>query len=75
MPSNVIQTSYRPGGRLPSEADILRAEIRLLMTFHKRFDLADRRRPRIECERNEFDSIYVDIRVLFPEKKRKKDKP
>jgi hypothetical protein len=64
-----------PGQRLPGEADILRAEMRLLMTFHKRFDLADRQRPRVEFERNEPDSNFVDIRVRFPEKKRKKDKP
>jgi hypothetical protein len=68
------ELDFRPGQPLPSEADILRAEMRLLMAFHKRFDLADRQRPRIEFEA-EKGSNYIDIRVLFPEKKRKKDKP
>jgi hypothetical protein len=63
-----------PGQLLPGEADFLRSEIRLLMTFHKRFDLADRQRPRIEFE-PETGSRFVDIRVLFPEKRKKKEKP
>lgn len=62
-----------PGQLLPGEADFLRAEIRLLVTFHKRFDLADRQRPRIEFEPKTC-SEFVDIRVLFPEKGKKKEK-
>lgn len=64
------ELDFRPGLRLPGEADILRTEMRLLMTFHKRFDLADRRRPRIEFEPTT-GSEFVDVRVLFPEKKPK----
>jgi hypothetical protein len=61
-----------PGQVLPGEADFLRAEMRLLMTFHKRFDLADRQRPRIEFEPKTC-SEFVDIRVLFPERKKPKE--
>jgi hypothetical protein len=68
------ELSFRPGQRLPAdlEAAMLRAELRLLMTFHKRFDLADRQRPRVSVEAAEDDSPFVDVVVTFPEKRKKK---
>ena len=62
----------RPGGSLPSEADVLRAEMKLLLTFHKRFDLTDRQRPKIEFEKDEVGSTFINVRIHFPEKRPKK---
>src|SRR4051812_49132857 len=60
------------GCLLPSKADLLDTEIRLLLKFHKRFDLADRQRPTIEIRELEFDTPWKDIVIHFPERKPKK---
>ena len=61
-----------PGMLLPDEAGLLRAEIRLLMRFHKRFDLAAGKRPTIRVLPRYGDSPFRDIEVRFPEKSPKK---
>jgi hypothetical protein len=57
-----------PGMVLPDEATLLRIEIRLLMRFHKRFDLAAGKRPTLKVLPREGDSQFRDIEVQFPEK-------
>lgn len=60
---------FSPGQPLPGEAGLLRAEIRLLTAFPKRFDLAAGDRPTVAVvvvvHR---DSGFADIEVRFPEK-------
>ncbi len=58
---------FFPGQLLPSEAELLRAEIRLLTAFPKRFDLAAGDRPTVAVVGNR-DSSFADIEVRFPEK-------
>lgn len=65
---------FRPGQLLPDEAKLLKVEIRLLMKFHKRFDLDGAERPTIQVLENEFASEYRDILIRFPEKGPKKPK-
>jgi hypothetical protein len=61
-----------PGMLLPDEAILLRTEIRLLMRFHNRFDLAAGKRPTLTVLPREGDSPFRDIEVRFPEKSPKK---
>lgn len=62
-----------PGQRLPAEAELLKAEIRLLMKYHKRFDLAAGKRPRIKVlPPPDEETMFRDVWVSFPEKPRKK---
>jgi hypothetical protein len=64
-------TALYPGGKVPGEADMLRSEIRLLMKYHKRFDLDNGKRPTIQVKARKDDSVFCDIVVSFPEKERK----
>lgn len=57
-----------PGGGLPDEAGLLRLEMKLLLAFHRRFDLDAGQRPRIELAPNDLDSLFRDVVVTFPEK-------
>jgi len=59
--------ALRPGGLLPSEADLLRGEIRLLVKYHTRFDLDAGKRPFIEALPVTEGSVFRDVRVSFPE--------
>jgi hypothetical protein len=67
------ELKFYPGQLMPSEADLLKAEIRLLMKFHKRFDLDAGKRPRIEVLPADFETDFRDVRVSFPEKERKRE--
>jgi hypothetical protein len=57
-----------PGTLLPDTATLLRTEIRLLMRFHKRFDLDAGKRPTLKVLPRQGNSPYRDIEVHFPEK-------
>lgn len=59
----------RPGALLPREADLLKAEIRLLMEHHKRFDLDGGHRPTIQVLPRSSGSVFRDVVVRFPERK------
>lgn len=61
-----------PGGVLPSEAERLRIELRLLTAFRRRFDLDAGRRPELIVLPNELDSEFRDLKLVFPEKGPKK---
>lgn len=56
-----------PGGRLPSETDRLRIELRLLTAFHRRFDLDAGLRPELVVLPNDNDSLFRDVKLVFPE--------
>lgn len=62
--------ALRPGGPLPGEADLLRGEIRLLVKYHRRFDLDAGKRPAVEVLPATDGTMYRDIRVSFPERER-----
>ena len=62
-----------PGMLLPDEATLLRAEIRLLMRFHERFDLDAGKRPTVKVLPRESDSRrFRIVEVNFPERIQKK---
>jgi hypothetical protein len=61
------ELGFAPGERMPSEADRLKAELRLLMKFHKRFDLDAGKRPQILVIGN-LHNKYWDVEVQFFEK-------
>ena len=64
------QVPVFPGEPLPGEAELLRAEIRLLVQYHRRFDLDAGKRPTVEVLPAIDGSAYRDIRVSFPERKK-----
>ena len=64
---NALDDDLCNGQRMPSEADRLKIEIRLLMKFHKRFDLDAGKRPQIVVLPDPM-SRYWDVEVRFPEK-------
>lgn len=67
---NLLDGFY-PGAELPSEADRLRCELRLLVAFHRRFDLDAGLRPEVVVLPNDHDSVFRDLLIRFPEKARR----
>ncbi|HEX4607829.1 MAG TPA: hypothetical protein VH092_06445 [Urbifossiella sp.] len=55
-----------PGQRLPDATDLRKAEIRMLLKFHRRFDIDGGKWPVVEVIANE--SAFRDVRISFPER-------
>jgi hypothetical protein len=56
-----------PGQPVPSATELRRVEIRLLLKYHRRFDIGGGKWPTVEVIR-EGDSEFRDVRVSFPER-------
>jgi hypothetical protein len=62
---------FRSGQLLPKKDELLEAELRLLLEFHKRFELKKGLRPTIRVFPREADSCFRDIEISFPEKNKR----